>query len=149
MPLKSIIGNAKIVALGEATYGTHECQSFKLRLLEFLVEEMDFNIFAMETSYPETEEIDYYVQTGLGDVKNLFQQLIWWRQKIKYNNILRITQEAVDVITWIYNFNRNSSVASHVKFCGLGVQRPQKAMNNVVQYLYGIDSTAAQFTDSL
>ncbi len=149
MPLKSIIGNAKIVALGEATYGTHECQAVKLRLLEFLVKEMDFNIFAMETPYPETEEIDYYVQTGLGDVEDLFLQLIWWRQRIKHNNILRITQEAVDVITWIYNYNRNAPSASDVKFCGFGVQRPQKAMNNVVEYLFSIDSTAAQFIDSL
>ena len=47
MPLKSIIGTARIVGIGEMTYGAHECQSMKLRLIDFLVKEMDFNIVCM------------------------------------------------------------------------------------------------------
>lgn len=42
-PLKRIIGNARIVALGQASHGTHEFQEMNARLLEFLVEEMGFN----------------------------------------------------------------------------------------------------------
>jgi erythromycin esterase len=38
-PLKSIVGNARIVALGQDTHGTHEFQAMTARLLEFLVEE--------------------------------------------------------------------------------------------------------------
>jgi erythromycin esterase len=35
MPLKTIIGDARIVALGEATHGTHEFFQMKHRMLEF------------------------------------------------------------------------------------------------------------------
>ena len=40
MPLKEIIGDARIVALGEATHGTREFFQMKHRMLEFLVKEM-------------------------------------------------------------------------------------------------------------
>src|SRR5574341_699175 len=36
MPLKQIVGNARIVALGEATHGTKQFFEMKHRLLEFL-----------------------------------------------------------------------------------------------------------------
>ena len=39
-PLKRIIGDARIVALGEATHGTREFFQLKHRLLEFLATEM-------------------------------------------------------------------------------------------------------------
>jgi hypothetical protein len=38
MPLKELIGDARIVALGEATHGTHEFFQLKHRMLRFLVE---------------------------------------------------------------------------------------------------------------
>ena len=55
MPLKKIIGEARIVALGEATHGTHEFFQMKHRMLEFLVEEMGFNTFAMEAAWPASQ----------------------------------------------------------------------------------------------
>ena len=55
-PLRQIVGDARIVALGEATHGTREFFQLKHRLLEFLVSEMDFNIFAIEASLPEAME---------------------------------------------------------------------------------------------
>ena len=67
MPLKPLIGDARIVALGEATHGTHEFFEMKHRMLRFLVEEMGFNIFAMEASWAETNLINDYVRTGQGD----------------------------------------------------------------------------------
>jgi erythromycin esterase len=53
--LKSMVGNARIVALGEATYGTHEFLQMKHRILEYLVENMGFNTFAIQAGYPEAE----------------------------------------------------------------------------------------------
>ena len=39
-PLREIIGDAQIVALGEGTHGTHEFFRMKHRLIEFLVREI-------------------------------------------------------------------------------------------------------------
>jgi erythromycin esterase len=52
-PLRAIIGDARIVALGEGTHGTREFFRMKHRLTEFLASEMGFTIFSIEASTPE------------------------------------------------------------------------------------------------
>jgi erythromycin esterase len=51
-PLKKIIGNARVVSLGEATHGTREFFQLKHRMLEFLATEMGFTIFSIEANIP-------------------------------------------------------------------------------------------------
>jgi erythromycin esterase len=40
LPFQKVIGDAQIVAMGEATHGTREFFQLKHRMLEFLVEKM-------------------------------------------------------------------------------------------------------------
>src|SRR5437763_334042 len=49
-PLKKIVGNARIVSLGEATHGTREFFQLKHRMLEFLASEMGFTLFSIEAN---------------------------------------------------------------------------------------------------
>lgn len=63
-PFGQVVGSARIVALGEATHGTREFFRMKHRLLEYLVKEMGFNTFAIETPWAEANRINHYVQTG-------------------------------------------------------------------------------------
>jgi erythromycin esterase len=63
--LKGVIGKTRLVSLGEATHGTREFFQLKRRMLEFLVNEMGFNIFAIEATMPESFDINEYVMTGL------------------------------------------------------------------------------------
>ena len=51
MPLKSMIGSSRIVAMGEIVHRAHELLTFRNRLFQFLVEEMDFRVIAMETGF--------------------------------------------------------------------------------------------------
>ena len=44
------IGGARVVALGEATHGTREIFQMKHRLLEYLVKEKGFTVFAIEAN---------------------------------------------------------------------------------------------------
>ena len=52
-PLKQIVGNARIVSLGEGTHGTREFFQMKHRILEYLVKEMGFTMFAIEATWAE------------------------------------------------------------------------------------------------
>src|SRR6267143_5826196 len=52
-PLTKIVGNARIVALGEATHGTREFFQLKHRMVEFLANQMGFTIFSIEANMPE------------------------------------------------------------------------------------------------
>jgi erythromycin esterase len=64
-PLQSTIGNARIVAMGEATHGTHEFFQLKHRMLEFLVERMGFTVFGIEANWPESLAVNDYPAEAL------------------------------------------------------------------------------------
>src|ERR1017187_8012638 len=68
-PLKKVVGNARIVSLGEATHGTREFFQLKHRMLEFLATEMGFTIFSIEANMPEAYKLNDYVLNGKGDPK--------------------------------------------------------------------------------
>ena len=76
--LRDMIGDAKVVALGEATHGTREFFLMKHRILKFLVQEMGFNLFAIEASWPEANRLNEYVHTGVGDPAILLSGLYFW-----------------------------------------------------------------------
>ena len=60
-PLKKIIGDARIVSLGEATHGSREFFQLKHRMLEFLATEKGFTIFSIEANMPEAYRLNDYV----------------------------------------------------------------------------------------
>ena len=70
-PLKELIGDARIVSLGESTHGSREIFQMKHRLVEFLASEMGFTIFSIEASMPESYRVNDYVLNGKGDPRRL------------------------------------------------------------------------------
>lgn len=56
--LKKTVGNAKIVALGEATHGTSEFFTMHNKVVQYLVDSMNFEIVAFENSYDGTSNIN-------------------------------------------------------------------------------------------
>ena len=71
MPLVQLIGDARIVALGEPTHGSREVFQMKHRLVEFLATEMGFTIFSIEANMPEAYRVNNYVARGAGDPAEL------------------------------------------------------------------------------
>jgi erythromycin esterase len=134
MPLKGIIGNARIVALGEATHGTHEFFQMKHRMLEFLVEEMGFNTFAMEANWPEANLINDYVHTGKGDPAEV----------LRGYSADGDTQEVLDMIEWMRAYNENPSNTRKISFYGFDINYDQMAKDNVTQYMQKVDPQAAK-----
>lgn len=65
--LKDIVGDRRVVALGESPHGTREFFQLKHRIFEFLVREMGFTVMGMETTMPEAFALNHYVLTGEGD----------------------------------------------------------------------------------
>ena len=65
-PLRSLIGSAKVVAIGEPGHGNHEPLSFRNRLFTFLVAEMGFTAIAIESGLSESGRVQEFVAGGLG-----------------------------------------------------------------------------------
>lgn len=133
MPLKALIGEARIVALGEGTHGAHEFFQMKHRLIRFLVTEMDFTIVAFEANWPEANLINDYIQTGRGDAASLLAGLGYWTWN---------TQEVLDLIEWLQYYNQQSGSAPKVSFYGFDMQNAKLAMDNVLAYLATVDQAA-------
>ena len=119
-PLKQIIGNARIVSLGEATHGTREFFQLKHRMLEFLATEMGFTIFSIEASMPEAYKLNDYVLNGIGDPATLLRGMYFWTWD---------TEEVLDMIRWMRSFN--ASGKGRVQFTGFDMQTPTGAIANL------------------
>ena len=127
-PLKKTVGNARIVALGEQTHGTREFFKMKHRLLEFLVSEMGYSIFAIEANMPEAYRLNEYVLTGKGDPAALLEGMYFWTWD---------TQEVLDMIEWMRAYN--ASGRGPVQFTGFDMQFPNVAAGNVRNFLKEVD----------
>src|SRR5689334_18502169 len=118
--LKPLIGNARIVSLGEATHGTREFFQLKHRMLELLATEMGFSIFSIEANMPEAYRLNDYVLNGTGDPASLLRGMYFWTWD---------TEEVLAMIRWMRTFN--ASGKGPVQFTGFDMQTPTVAAANV------------------
>gem|GEM_PF-1129639 len=122
-PLKKIVGNARIVSLGEATHGSREFFQLKHRMLEFLVTQMGFSIFSIEANMPEAYRLNDYVLNGNGDPAKLLRGMYFWTWD---------TQEVLDMIQWMREINKSGK--ARVQFTGFDMQTPDVAAQIVSDY---------------
>ena len=131
-PLRKLIGDARIVSLGEGTHGTREFFQMKHRLLEFLVEEMGFTHFSIEANMPEAYRLNDYVLTGKGNPRELLKGMYFWTWN---------TQEVLDMILWMREYN--ASGKGPVQFTGFDMQFAGLASANVRNFLKVADGSYA------
>jgi erythromycin esterase len=129
-PLKSWIGDAHVVAVGEATHGTREFFQLKHRMLEFLVERMGFTVFAIEASWPDTLAVNEYVLTGKGDPVQALKGLDFW---------IWDTEEVLALVQWMRAYNADPKHTHKVQFQGIDMQSPSVAIQRVEDYLAKAD----------
>ena len=125
-PVKALVGDARVVALGEATHGSREFFQLKHRLLEFLVVEMGFTVFAIEANWPECLAINDYVLDGKGTAEEALDGIYFWTWN---------TEEVLAQIEWMRRYNEDPTHEDKVKFLGFDMQTPNVAAERVVAYL--------------
>src|SRR5882762_7369931 len=67
LPLKQLVGLARVVTYGEPTHGSHEPLAFRNRLFRFLVEQMGFTAIALESGFTESSSARSFIEGGEGD----------------------------------------------------------------------------------
>jgi erythromycin esterase-like protein len=127
--LKPLIGNARIVSLGEATHGTREFFQLKHRMLEFLATEMGFTMFSIEANMPEAYRLNDYVLNGTGDPAALLRGMYFWTWD---------TEEVLEMIRWMRAFN--ASGRGRVQFTGFDMQTHTVALDIVHQFVRRYDT---------
>jgi len=131
-PLREMIGDARIVGLGESTHGTREHFLMKHRLLEYLDEELGFTWFAIEASTPDAHRLDAYVLGGAGDPAALIGGMYFWTWN---------TEEVLAMVEWMRAYNARSDRKIH--FTGFDMQTPDVATEEVMRFLVSVESPLA------
>ena len=113
-PLREIIGKAQVVGLGESSHTTGGFYLMKHRIFRFLVEEMGFRAFGIETPWVGAEAAARYVQDCQGTpVEAIRGHFPVWQ-----------STELADLVQWMCEWNREHP-ADRVHYFGFDNQQPQ------------------------
>ena len=114
-PFRSLVGDASVVGLGESFHTSGGFYLMKHRLFRFLVEEMGFRAFAMESNWEAVERTNTYVQTCTGTPADAIrEQFEVWQ-----------SSEYADLVRWMCEWNR-AHPADRVTTFGVDIQQPER-----------------------
>lgn len=134
-----LVGDARIVMLGEASHGTADFYSARARLTQRLIAEQGFNLVAIEGDWPDSLYVNRYVKggpgTALDSLRGFRRYPTWmWRNTV-----------VLGFIEWLRGFNEGLDDAQpKVGFYGLDVYSLHASMEAVLRYLRRVDPPAAE-----
>ena len=141
--LRAIIGDARVVALGEPALGMHEPGTFRNRLFEDLVGELGFTAIAVESAFPESRRLVDYVAGGPGTAEEMLTGTrTWWHEPLEEN---------LQLVRWMRAHNADSSgkhpvrlYAIDLSYTGPWGSRPTPlALEAALGYLDRVDPESA------
>jgi erythromycin esterase len=109
--LKSYLNGKRIIALGEATHGTHEFFKMKHTFIKYLVKEHGFRLFGMETVF-SAYLINDYINRRESDTS----------KAMKHIYLIYHTQEVLDMINWMREYNDSVEADKKIIFYGIDSQ---------------------------
>jgi erythromycin esterase-like protein len=140
-PLLNLIGEARLVLLGEASHGTHEFYHNRAQITERLINEKGFSAVAVEGDWPDAYRVHRYVRSASDDafaVEALadFRRFPTWMWR---------NTDVVEFVEWLREHN-DALPASSTKagFYGLDLYSLHASMEAVLRYLGKVDPEAAK-----
>jgi erythromycin esterase len=130
-PLKAVVGEARIVSLGEAAHHNRTFSQAKHRMVEFLVNEMGFTVFAIEATFSGALELNDYVLGGDGDPRRALGALAYPAWTI---------ESILDMVIWMREYNATHD--KKVKFYGFDFRPVAVSAKAIYNYLRKIKGTS-------
>jgi erythromycin esterase-like protein len=141
----SLVGDARIVLLGEATHGTHEFYRARTEITKRLLQEKGFGAVAVECDWPDALRVNRFIQgrnndNGVpdADAKSAlgnYQRFPRWMWR---------NSDVVDLVQWLREFNDGiPQLENKVGFFGLDLYSLRTSMDAVIRYLSRVDPEAA------
>lgn len=109
--LAGMVGDARVVALGEASHGVEEALAFRNDLFRTLVDSKSFAAIALETGYVESLRISDYIAGGPGDAAEV--------ARTSFTSGFGNFQANVELIAWMRDYNRTASPAGKLRLFGI------------------------------
>jgi erythromycin esterase-like protein/predicted phosphoribosyltransferase len=139
--LDEIIGDARIVLIGESSHGTHEFYEARAEITKWLIQEKGFCAVAAEADWPDAYRVNRYVH-GVGTDRSAdealsgFERFPGWMWR---NVVVR------DFVDWLADHNQRNRLvgARGAGFYGLDLYSLHRSMQEVIGYLDNVDPQAA------
>jgi erythromycin esterase-like protein len=140
-PLMKLIGDARLVLIGEASHGTHDFYRERAQITKRLIKEKGFTAVAVEADWPDAYRVNRYVRGASSDVDAVealsgFKRFPAWMWR---------NADVLDFVGWLRTHNDETpSPATKVGFYGLDLYSLHTSIAAVLDYLDRIDPAAAQ-----
>lgn len=137
--LEAMVGDARVVMIGESSHGTHEFYSARAQITRWLIEHKGFTAVAAEADWPDAYRVNRFVrrqgEDGTADeALGGFERFPAWMWR---NEVVR------DFVDWLRRHNCGRAPTAQAGFYGLDVYSLHRSMQAVVDYLDTVDPVAA------
>jgi erythromycin esterase-like protein len=138
--LLGLVGDARIVLLGEASHGTHEFYRERARITKRLIAEHGFTAVAIEGDWPDAYRVNRYIH-GAREDADAEEALRGFR---RFPTWMWRNADVLDIVGWLRAHNdRLARDARRVGFYGLDLYSLGASMEAVIGYLDEQDPDAA------
>ena len=138
--LLGLVGDARIVLLGEASHGTHEFYRERARITKRLIAEHGFTALAIEGDWPDAYRVNRYIR-GARDDADAEEALRGFR---RFPTWMWRNADVLDMVGWLRAHNDGlARDARQVGFYGLDLYSLGASMEAVIGYLDEQDPHAA------
>src|SRR5919107_1450830 len=139
-PLFSLIGDARLVLLGEASHGTHEFYRERARITQRLIEEHGFTLVAVEADWPDAYRVNRWVR-GSGSDTVAAEAL---GDFLRFPRWMWRNRDVLAFISWLRDHNDAlPQGARKTGFYGLDLYSLFGSIGAVIRYLDEVDPEAA------
>jgi len=125
-PLRTLIGKAGVVGLGESFHTSGGYYVAKHRVFRFLVERAGFRALGIESPWAAADAVASYVQTCGGSLDEAMQGLLedWQSAEVR------------DLVSWMCDWNRaHRKAKDRVHFFGFDVKQPESDGPGLLDFL--------------
>jgi erythromycin esterase-like protein len=136
--LVELVGDARLVLIGEATHGTHEFYRQRAVITKRLIEEKGFQAVAIEGDWPDAYRVNRYVR-GAADDPDAERALAGFR---RFPTWMWRNADVLDFVGWLRAHNERGDGA--VGFYGLDLYSLYRSLEAVIDYLARVDPAAAE-----
>jgi erythromycin esterase-like protein len=138
--LVALIGDARIVLLGESSHGTHEFYRERARITKRLIGELGFTALAIEGDWPDAYRVNRYIRGGREDA-DAEEALRGFR---RFPTWMWRNADVLDMVGWLRAHNdRLARDARRVGLYGLDLYSLGASIESVIGYLDTQDPDAA------
>lgn len=140
--LLDLVGDARIVVIGESSHGTHEFYAARAEITKRLVEDKGFSAIAAEADWPDAYRVNRYVRGG-GHDKTAEEAL---RGFERFPSWMWRNAPVLDFVGWLKEHNDRSRAQGRTLtgFYGLDLYSLHRSMHEVLEYLDRVDPAAAR-----